>query len=326
MFEANYMRMFPPLSDSLMLERLSPPGRRVDVVLDTDTFNEVDDQFALAYCLLSPGHVNLQAVYAAPFLNDRSSSPADGMEKSYQEILNVLGLMGMKDSVPVFKGSETFLDVPEKPVRSPAALDLVDRAMKRKGSDPLYVLAIGCPVNIASALLIEPAIRENIVLVWLGGHPVHWRDAWEFNCQQDMLSSQIVYNSGVPFVQIPCKNVAEHLRTSVEELKEHLGGKGKLADYLYQIVKSYNKGMKVWSKVIWDISVVAWLIDPEWVPSEIIHAPILTDQHSYSEDNRRHLMRIATDINRDAVFGDLFPLLVNADRMNIMLRGDIDEE
>ena len=58
------------------------------MVLDTDTYNEIDDQFALAYAVLSPERIDLQAVYAAPFKNQRSESPGDGMEKSYQEKLS----------------------------------------------------------------------------------------------------------------------------------------------------------------------------------------------------------------------------------------------
>ena len=34
-----------------LLKRLEHPSGRVDVVLDTDTFNEIDDQFALAYLI-----------------------------------------------------------------------------------------------------------------------------------------------------------------------------------------------------------------------------------------------------------------------------------
>ena len=44
---------FPALPDSLRLERLLPPTGRLRVVLDTDTYNEVDDQFAVAQMLLS---------------------------------------------------------------------------------------------------------------------------------------------------------------------------------------------------------------------------------------------------------------------------------
>ncbi|GAB1453609.1 hypothetical protein MASR2M47_36650 [Draconibacterium sp.] len=55
------------------------------MVLDTDTYNEVDDQFALAYALLSPDKIDLQAIYAAPFHNDRSENAGDGMEKAMKK-------------------------------------------------------------------------------------------------------------------------------------------------------------------------------------------------------------------------------------------------
>ncbi len=41
------------------------------MVLDTDAYNEIDDQFALAHILLSPDRVQLEAIYAAPFHNSR---------------------------------------------------------------------------------------------------------------------------------------------------------------------------------------------------------------------------------------------------------------
>ena len=44
---------YPKLSPEEMRKRLEPPKGKVRMVLDTDTYNEVDDQFALAYALLS---------------------------------------------------------------------------------------------------------------------------------------------------------------------------------------------------------------------------------------------------------------------------------
>jgi hypothetical protein len=41
-----------PLTDAQILARLEPPQGRVDLVLDTDTFNEIDDQFALVFAAL----------------------------------------------------------------------------------------------------------------------------------------------------------------------------------------------------------------------------------------------------------------------------------
>jgi len=70
----------PDIQD--LLKRLQLPQGVVDMVLDTDTYNEVDDQFALCYALCSPERINMLAVYAAPFHNDRSTGPEDGMVKS----------------------------------------------------------------------------------------------------------------------------------------------------------------------------------------------------------------------------------------------------
>ena len=38
-----------------------------DVILDTDLYNEIDDQFALAYILKSKDKIKLNAVTLAPF-------------------------------------------------------------------------------------------------------------------------------------------------------------------------------------------------------------------------------------------------------------------
>ena len=75
------------------LKNLSVPNGMVDVVLDTDAYNEIDDQFAIAYMLNSPEKLTVRGITSAPFLNERSISPEDGMEKSYDEILKVLSFL-----------------------------------------------------------------------------------------------------------------------------------------------------------------------------------------------------------------------------------------
>ena len=69
------------MDQAKLINRLEKPAGKIDVVLDTDTYNEIDDQFALAYLIRSDEKLNLKAVYAAPFYNDKSTGPADGMEK-----------------------------------------------------------------------------------------------------------------------------------------------------------------------------------------------------------------------------------------------------
>ena len=49
------------------IKRLKRPTGRVDVVLDTDMYNEVDDQFALAYLLQNTDRLNLKDL-CSPFI------------------------------------------------------------------------------------------------------------------------------------------------------------------------------------------------------------------------------------------------------------------
>ena len=298
--------IFPIINDGQRLGKLNPPNKKVRIVLDTDTFNEIDDQFAIVYALKSSEKIQVEAIYAAPFWNKRSSGPADGMEKSYEEIIRLLSLLNISSDGFVYKGSEGFLQSLERPYKSEAALDLVNRALKTSETDPLYVVSIGAITNVASAILIESEIIKKIVIVWLGGHPFYWQDTKEFNLQQDILSSRLILDCGVPLVRIPCLGVASHLLTTVPELEVYLKGNGKIADYLFQIFYDYSSDHFAWAKEIWDISTIAWIVNPEWVPSVIIHSPVLTDNLTWSIDNSRHFIRDATFIYRNPIFKDLF--------------------
>ena len=303
------MSIFPALSEEFRLQRLVPPTGEapVSMVLDTDTYNEVDDQFAVAQALLSPDRLQVEALYAAPFTNDRSSGPRDGMEKSYEEILRLMDRLDIPSQGRVFRGSTGYLTGPEAPRESAAARDLVRRAVE--GDGPLYVVAIGAITNVASAILMEPRILEKIVVVWLGGQPLHWPSAREFNLGQDLHASRLIFDCGVPLVLIPCQGVSSHLQTTIPELERHVLGRGAIGDYLVEIVRSYGGDHYAWSKVIWDISAIGYLIEPGWVPTVLAHSPVLTDQFTWSADARRHFIRVAIDVHRDPIFRDVFQKL-----------------
>jgi inosine-uridine nucleoside N-ribohydrolase len=296
--------MIVSMSRDHLLERLEPPTGPLSMVLDTDTYNEIDDQFAVTYGLLSD-RLEIEAIYAAPFSNQRSAGPADGMYKSYEEILRLLERLGRSQEGFVYLGSERYLGRRDTPVESDAAQDLIERALRPR-REPLYVVAIGAITNVASALLLEPRIGQHIVIVWLGGHPQYWLHTREFNLAQDVLSAQVVFDSGAPVVQIPCKNVAEHLRTTVPEMEAYIKGRGAIGDYLYQIFCDYHTDHYAWSKVIWDISTIAFLNNPDWVPTDVRPSPVLCDDATWGpEDGSRHPFRVAVHVNRDHVFGDL---------------------
>ncbi len=297
------------LTKEQRLQMLACPTGRVDVVLDTDTYNEIDDQFALSYALHAGEKIDLKAVYAAPFLNERSVSPKDGMEKSYQEILKLFRLAG-KETL-AFRGASDYLKDEKTPFLSPAAEDLCKRAMEYSWDKPLYVVAIGAITNVASALLMQPEIAEKMVVVWLGGHALHWPDNHEFNCFQDVAAARVVFASGVPLVQLPCMGVVSAFTTTGPELEYWLRGKNALCDYLadhtIEAAEEYAKG-RVWSRIIWDVTAVGWLMNEKGnlMQDKILPRPMPEYDHHYSFDENSPLYRYVYHIDRDALLQDLF--------------------
>ena len=302
---------FPVLTTEQRVQMLEPPSGRVRMVLDTDTYNEIDDQFALVYTLLSPDRLDLAAIYAAPFHNNRSSGPEDGMHRSYEEILRVLERMRQPDTGLVYRGSTAWLPDSGAPVRSAAADDLIERALA-PAEQPLYVVAIGAITNVASAILQAPEIIKRIVVVWLGGHPTYWHDTTEFNLQQDLRAARLIFDCGVPLVHVPCINVTEHLKTTQAELAQFVKGRGAIGDYLFEIFSAYYNDHYARSKELWDIGPIAWLLQPDWAQSALVHSPILTSDRTWSHDPRRHLVREVYRVKRDAIFRDLFQKLERA--------------
>jgi inosine-uridine nucleoside N-ribohydrolase len=296
---------FPELTEIERIALLAPMAGRVPMVLDTDTYNEIDDQFALTYALLSPDRLDVTAIYAAPFHNERSTGPEDGMLKSYDEILRVLDRLDRPHAGLAFQGARGWLPGAEQPVSSPAVDDLIARALApREG--PLYVVAIGAITNVASAILTAPEIIRRIVVVWLGGNSTYWHTAAEFNLEQDMHASRVMFESGVPLVHVPCYNVASMLVTTEAEIDRYVKGRGKIGDYLSTTYSACYDDHFGRSRVIWDLAPVAWLVNPAWVDSVLTHSPILTAARNWARDEHRHLIREAWSARRDAIFGDLF--------------------
>ena len=297
------------IDDARQVYRLRKPVDRVDVVLDTDAYNEIDDQFALSYLIKSDDKLSLKAIYAAPFFNEKSSGPADGMEKSYQEILKILSLLEREDMLgDVYRGSKHYLPSETEPVFSEAASDLAARAMQYTEDHPLYVIAIGAITNIASALLLNPQIKDRIVIIWLGGNALEWPHNYEFNLHQDIAAARIVFGCGVPLVQLPCMGVVSAFTISGPELEYHLRGHNKLCDYLVDVTTAEANrcyGKSTWTRVIWDVTAVAWLLG-DFMDDRLEHSPIPEYDDHYAMDHTRHLYRYVYHIHRDDLFGDLF--------------------
>ena len=284
-----------------------------DVLLDTDTYNEIDDQFALCYLLKSNKEVNTVALYAAPFLNDRSVSAEDGMEKSYSEINRLLEMSGfeqLKDNV--FKGSSSFLSDEKTPVISDAANDLVLRAKSYSNENKLNVISIGAITNIASAILIDPNIVSKIKVIWLGGHERSYIHNREFNLRQDIIAARVVMSSGVEFVQLPAEKVVSQFIYSKSELEEMLG-KNSMLDYLVgETIKYCTKNGEIdFNKVIWDVVAIGYMLNENKQFMMAEERPIYLPDYEGSYENKpiEKKMKMVTKVLVENLKKDLYKKL-----------------
>ncbi len=351
---------FPTLDQDLMKARLTAPVGVSRVLIDTDAANEIDDQFALAWALLSPEKMTIEAVTAEPysFAHHREEllkieaalaqgqhvqehvvggfqgwvqrvhaqgrrvediefvGPARGMELSYLEIEKIYDKLGMASDGKVFRGATQYMSDADTPVQSDAVDVIIDCA--KSGSSPLYIAALGCVTNIASALLRAPEIRENIVVVWTSAYPSHATrcNRASLNLVQDLHASRIVFDSGVPHVYLPGYHVGAQLKISLPEMERFIRDSGAIGEYLFHLY-THNPLHTMFALtdterctwVIWDIINIAWLINPDWVPSMLTTSPILDDELYWRKDESRHLMLEAHDVQRDQIFTQLYDAL-----------------
>ena len=295
-----------------ILETLVSKKGIVKVILDTDTYNEIDDQFALVQMLFSKRRIDVLSINAAPFsMNSRSDDPLKGMELSYDEIFRLLEKINLKKNNFVFKGSTKYIGFEKKPISSPAADNIIETALKCSANDPLYVIAIGAITNVASAILKEPEIINKIVVVWLGGNALYWPENNEFNLKQDIGGAQVLFDSGVSLVLVPCKGVTSHLISTVPEIEKYIEPHGEIGKFLAMRFKEYNNNHKGWSKEIWDMAAISWVLNEEWAPTNIAPSPILLDDKTWTFDENRHPIKIVYDIKRDLILQDFIEKLEN---------------
>ena len=277
-----------------------------NVILDTDTYNECDDQFALAYMIKNQEIFNIEAITVAPYSHkERNETVISGQEKSYNEILKICNWLNFDTTNKVFKGAEDYFTNGYDETND-AVNKIIEVAQK---NDKTYIMAIGAITNVALAIKKEPKIINKIEVVWLGGHSLLQKNNLEFNFRQDVNAVRIVFDSKVRLTIIPCKNVASNLKTSVYELNYYLKDKSELCNYL--IDRFYNDGYHGIQerRVIWDISVIAYMINKKWFTSEDISCPNIKKDTSYELTTNNHKIKMVNYIDVKEVYNDLFKKL-----------------
>lgn len=269
--------------------------QKYNVILDTDIGNSWDDQFALVYLLKNENLFNIEAITIEPFKHTENESIIDNQEISYNEITNISKLLSKDVENKIYRFSN-----------NEAVEKIIEIANK---NDKTYILAIGALSNISLAINKNPNIINKIEIIWLGGNSLEYGNNKEFNFMQDTDATFNVINSNINMTIIPARNVAVDLIIKKEELEKRLDMNKEISQYLCKrFVNDSYYGVKN-ERVIWDISVIAYLINKNWFETKEIKGLSLSENLQYYTNSSTATKLIVEKLDNNKIYDDLFEVL-----------------
>ncbi|MHA4739459.1 nucleoside hydrolase [Dyadobacter sp. MSC1_007] len=298
---------------------------RMRVIVDNDFSGDPDGMFQLAHQLLSPS-VEVRGIIGSHLKAgdgfDNSKTQADNAAGKAKELLEIMKMTG---NVPVFAGSNVGMINDSTPVKSKAVDFIISEAMRTDSKLPLYVVCGAGLTEIASALLVQPAIASKLTLIWIGGPeyptlavPPPNFTPLEYNLGIDINAARVVFNnSSITLWQVP-RNAYRQALLPYSELLLKVKSKGRLGDYLTQaleglmgrIVKYVNIGE---TYILGDSPLVlltalqsSFEADPSSSRYALLNAPIITHQGLYQYNPKGRNIRVYDSLDIQMMFNDFF--------------------
>jgi inosine-uridine nucleoside N-ribohydrolase/lysophospholipase L1-like esterase len=237
------------------------------VYIDTDMAAEIDDSYAVYRALVAPDlHVvGLSSIGWEGPLDFPTNTRAS--QKMNEE---VLALLKLNDRVSHPIGALRPMPDASTPVDSPAARDIIAKAKETPDGQKLQVFVLGAYTNVASALLLDPSIRDNLTVQVMGYKYDDLRlTTDESNCQGDLNAAAFLLKSGVDLYLMP-NSTLRRFQWAKSDVDAHFKGKGGVRDYL----------VKQWESVApndpqhtqWDIAVFEAFLRPKLATlTEVVH-------------------------------------------------------
>lgn len=258
------------------------------VIVDADTANEIDDLYAIVRALIAP-EFQVEGITSAHFT--RSTQSNDTVHQSQRFNEQILDAMNLRDKIPHPVGGDRSMESPTSPVDSPAARLIIERAHAGGPNDKLTVMALGACTNLASALVIDPTIKDKVVFAFIDGD---YKDGqWGpgiFNWRNDIHAVKAIFESDVEYYHMPARSVSIEMKLSKRDVDEHMKGKGGVWDLLVDRWETFPRTAKSKEKVMWDIALVEALLRPSLATKQVVGAPIIHDASNvdqYPENPRK---------------------------------------
>jgi len=215
-----------------------PENRKLRYIIHSDCKNEADDQYTVAHILMTP-KLDVRGIIAGHFeVNFQGIPKCETAKASYDEITKLLDLMHVSGQYPVYMGASQPMADESTPIDSPGARFIIEEAMKNDDR-PLFIGMQGAITDLASAILLEPAICNRMTAIWIGGG-TYPNGGWEFNLMQDPVAANVVFKSAMPLWQVPM-NAYKQFDVSLAELQYKVQPYGKVGNYLFEQLVELNE-------------------------------------------------------------------------------------
>lgn len=249
------------------------PAQKKKVIIDADTGNEIDDIPAIALAVMSD-KVEIVGIVAAQW-NRVEVCGRNTMMEGWELNNRTLEYLD-KVNIPSLKGAEEMVGrqwaiYPARP--SEGADFIIKNALATKDGEKLNLIVTGAATNIASAIMIEPAIVDKIAVYFIGTKYNFEKNAMnknEFNVRNDLNAFDILLDTEGLDLHVMPANVTTNLVFSKEEIYQ-LKGDSKLGDLIVERWETIASEFDEW--IMWDIGIVQAFLHPEWAQQEIRETP-----------------------------------------------------
>jgi inosine-uridine nucleoside N-ribohydrolase len=252
--------------DNRVIPELPPAGQQLRLIIDTDAANEIDDLYAVGLALASPDRFSIEGFVATHFA--QKAGP-ESIQASYDLLLELLAAAGMTGVHKVVRGGHP-MQYLGQPSESDGARLIVERAMAGSEDNQLWVVGLGAATNLASAVLLEPAIIPRVRYVYHARSEWSWpKRSEQFNVAGDINAARVLLESGVPIVWF---DTGQQITCPMSTTEGRLGTLAGLGSFLHEfryrspVFQSEDKGF-------FDLGDIAWMIDPSVCTNEICDVP-----------------------------------------------------
>lgn len=304
---------------------------KLPLIFDTDTNNEVDDQFALGYLLFSSNSFDLIGI------TTNATRNGGAIEEHTKEAERVLRLCNSYEKIRLIPGADkSFTEIKHSVRKSnfdgDQAVNFIIKESKKahhKNGMKLNILAVGKLSNLALAIEKDPTIIPNIKIVWLGSN---YPERGEYNMDDDYPALQYLLGTDVELEVVAVRynkpSGTDAVRVSRADIRNKMPGVGphikykvegrnggefdNFGDYAVNLFMNFHVQRPDSTRALYDMAAVAILKNPSWAEPRTIFGPSYSNESGWSEDKEssRNIV-IWENFNRDMIIEDFYKTMKN---------------